>query len=82
MFESGIYNVINMIRLMQKYLSNVYVLFAISTGSPLNRRSKCGTALVEITRVLVFLGLKSAYHSFGHSLNLDKSLLISYFIIS
>jgi hypothetical protein len=26
---------------------------AISTGSPLNRRSKCGTALVEITRALV-----------------------------
>jgi hypothetical protein len=28
-------------------------VFTISTGSPLNRRSKCGTALVEITRALV-----------------------------
>jgi hypothetical protein len=37
--------------------------FTISTGSPLNRRSKCGTALVEITRALVFLGLKSTNHS-------------------
>ena len=57
-------------------------VFTISTGSPLNRRSKCGTALVEITRALVFLGLKYTHHSFAHSFNFDKSLLISDFIIS
>ena len=54
----------------------------ISTGSPLNRRSKCGTTLVELTRALVFSGLKSTNRSFAHSFNFDKSLLISDFIIS
>ena len=49
---------------------------------PLNRRSKCGTALVEISRALDFLGLKSTNHSFAHSFNFDKSLLISDFITS
>jgi hypothetical protein len=45
-------------------------------------RSKCGTALVEISRALVFLGIKSTNHSFAHSFNFDQSLLISDFIIS
>jgi hypothetical protein len=45
-------------------VSLVIFYTTISTGSPLNRRSKCGTALVEITRALVFSGLKSTNHSF------------------
>ena len=52
----------------------MFMAFTTSIVSPLNRRSKCGTALVEITRALVFLGLKSTNHSFAHSFNFDKSL--------
>jgi hypothetical protein len=52
----------------------MFMAFATSIVSRLNRKSKCGTALVEITRALVFLGLKSTNHSFAHSFNFDKSL--------
>jgi hypothetical protein len=39
-------------------------------------------AFKQVNRALVFLGLKSTNHSFAHSFNFDKSLLISDFIIS
>jgi hypothetical protein len=38
-----------------------------STGSPLNRRSKCGTSLVEISRALVF---SIKYISYLHKTNI------------